>query len=199
MGRVGDWASHPALVPALSQMSTVSVILGVTFWPHGLHHAAEAGRGTNSPSWSHPGQTLNHLVPQLVLQCLLEEWSHGRDYGVRESVWKILKTEENAHSNPERMHGMRTPLPTGAAMPMLGSLSSHPLVPSAATKPWDLVSFFIIYGARVSSRKWGEEPEIIHFVLSLSFKGNRNVLGKGQGVHPHLGAMNFRPTSQGEM
>lgn len=37
----------------------------------------------------------------------------------------------------------------------------------------------VIYGTTVSSRIWAGEPEIIYFVLSLSFKGSKNVLGKG--------------------
>lgn len=43
----------------------------------------------------------------------------------------------------------------------------------------DLDVFLVIYGAIVSSRIWAGEPEIMYFVLFLSFKGDRNVLGKG--------------------
>lgn len=52
--------------------------------------------------------------------------------------------------------------------------------------------FLTICGATVSSRKWYGEPEITYFVLSLSFKGNRNVLGKGNKCASPSGCHEFQ-------
>lgn len=80
----------------------------------------------------------------------------------------ILRDSGNENPTSHWRSSAHTVLPV---IPPLGTISSHQAL--------GLSVFLIIYGARISSRKWGGEPEIIHFVLSLSFKWNRNVLGKG--------------------
>lgn len=73
------------------------------------------------------------------------------------------------HPNPERRWD---------GVPLLRSLSPL-LCATGSHQAMDLDVFLVIYGAIVSSRIWAGEPEIMYFVLFLSFKGDRNVLGKG--------------------
>lgn len=66
---------------------------------------------------------------------------------------------------------MNTLLVTGLLLPVIP--------PQGLRRPPGLSVFLIIYGATVSSRKWGGKPEIIDFVLSLSVKGNGSVPREG--------------------
>ena len=169
-----DWATPLhfttlPLVSALSQMSAVRVTLGVTWLPRGLHCAAGGKDRDQLPC---------HLVPQLMLQCLLE----GRC--IAETMTALRHLEYSQHRREYAPQSQEEhPTSPGPAAVTLCSLSPHPW------HHWQPPSLgpqgcFVIYGAPVSSRTWGGEPEIIYFVLSLSFKGKRNALGKGINVCP---------------
>lgn len=76
------------------------------------------------------------------------------------------------------------------ASPLLPVPPPPTRMPSAATGPWGLSIFLAIYGATVSSRKWGGELEITDFVLSLSITGRGKLSEKESNARPSCG---FRP------
>lgn len=150
------------LVSALSCMSTVSVTSGITLlsrgWGWGLPYCPGAARARSCTTWSPSWCSSVYRKVDMLLRL-----------GVHGGIWNILKTEENMHPNPERRWD---------GVPLLRSLSPH-LCATGSHQAMDLDVFLVIYGAIVSSRIWAGEPEIMYFVLFLSFKGNRNVLRKG--------------------
>ena len=161
-----DWDSHAAF--ALRSQSD-----GSCPCDFGLHHAVGAEDRDRLP---------HCLAPQLVLQCLLE----GRC--IADTMTALRHLEYSQHGREcdpptPREEGQEHPTCPGPAAVTLRSLSPHPRChwqpPSLGAQ-----CFLVIYGAPISSRTRGGEPEIIYFVLSLSFKGKSNALGKGINVCP---------------
>lgn len=168
-GGLGWWdfgALTLPLVSAHSQMAAVRVTLGCTVLQGPRTGTSSAT--TWLPSW-----------------CSSVSWRADALLRPRlhKGIWNILNTEENVTPNPERRRAgaPHLPWPSGGDTPFA--------VTPPALRHWQPPSLgaqccLVIYGAPVSSRTRGGEPEIMYFVLSLSFKGKSNALGKGINVCP---------------